>query len=448
MSSSLSMRKIGEQMDPVHPITRLRGTAETPTVSWYKGKNNHKLRRALQTHGGQVGLYHQKEKGLSQVHRERFTDYPTISLRRFVDRHQVAKTIRMLVYNTWLINPPLGINSPPDRTQRSRNLARHLKTSDYDIIALCEVFSDEDIKKFRRYLPMNSRIGPSKGGVNKNSGLITFAGLSGFGNVKREVFRQDGNLTDKEDWASKGILYTEIDVGLSGGIDLFSTHLHAENESIRKHQILQLANFVEWHQKRENVTIVVGDFNVDGRTNDYEWLIRKFNSAFNSRYIHPGGNLRRFDDQTVDLNLEDIWLARGGPSGSTHKISNMEVVCKLDNPSKQGAPYFCNDEFAYASDHTPTDDIPGYRLDYVFVEKPNPEHLINVDISRVRRNPFWRTPGEPDLADPKKFDSISYLSKTTGIREEILSNNPSIRKKPHFLSDHIGLDLTLYVSPV
>jgi hypothetical protein len=61
----------------------------------------------------------------------------------------------------------------------------------------------------------------------------------------------------------------------------------------------------------------------------------------------------------------------------------------------------------------PTADTGG-RIDYLFVQRPLPEHTFRLDVSRIRRRPFQRPLGPGD-------------------------------SQP-FLSDHLGLEVTLFIS--
>jgi hypothetical protein len=74
--------------------------------------------------------------------------------------------------------------------------------------------------------------------------------------------------------------------------------------------------------------------------------------------------------------------------------------------------------------HSPTGDLfcvddnstvaGGSRIDYIFVTEPTSEQFYNLDLTRIRRRSFPRA-------------------------------NPT--KGQFFLSDHLGLDMTLIVSP-
>jgi hypothetical protein len=70
----------------------------------------------------------------------------------------------------------------------------------------------------------------------------------------------------------------------------------------------------------------------------------------------------------------------------------------------------------YCGDKVPHDQPPRGvgRYDYVFVERPKPSHVYRLEVSRTLRRPF------------------SLGSEVEGER---------------YLSDHLGMDLTLYLSP-
>src|SRR5262245_23689806 len=147
------MRAIGRRMDPVRPPHRLRG-AQKP---WLDSGGSDVLASFLrddvvaaarsQPEASAVGLAHQSNKGIDQVHRWPLGHVPTgspprtISLRAIARRHQDAsRAFRFLWYNTWLLRA-IGVPTKPLLVKRAEEIAHAISDRPYDIAALCEVFS-------------------------------------------------------------------------------------------------------------------------------------------------------------------------------------------------------------------------------------------------------------------------------------------------------------------
>jgi hypothetical protein len=119
------------------------------------------------------------------------------------------------------------------------------------------------------------------------------------------------------------------------------------------------------------------------------------------------------------IGLHDAWLTYACRRGATTEIDDFEKICALDADR-----VYCRDwPRPDAPEPLPaSDNIPGYRLDYIFIERPTNQHAVDVDLGRIRRRPFWRGGQHP--------------------RSSFRTNGT-----PNFLSDHLGLEVTLLVSP-
>lgn len=129
--------------------------------------------------------------------------------------------------------------------------------------------------------------------------------------------------------------------------------------------------------------------------------------------------------QRVAVELDDLWLVRGGRAGATKNVAEFDAVCEFDDDSPDGHTY-CKDYDPTMHEDDPATTIPGYRLDYVFVERPSDHHTLELDCRRIRRRPFWRSE-DPDVDE--EFDPTE--EKHTEDDETI----------PHFMSDHLGLEV-------
>lgn len=423
-----SFRSLAERMDPVDPPTRLRGMA-TDDASFYRTKDGDEsdtatVRDAMARYTDEpVGLLNQAEKGLAQVFRWRPGERP--SVREMAERHDGpdASAHKLLVYNTWLMDGFGPFGEAPMIAERVEEIGERIAQDGYDIVGLCEAFDDEEQDTITEKIKAEHDSWQWRAGQDndiKSDGLYTATMGPGrrIVDTTREEFDEQGVFPDKH--ASKGILHTEIDLAPRSGermrIDFYVSHTQADyegeyNESYRSRQLDQLAEFVDRTRDSRNVAIVGGDLNVPYRTVEYADLLERFDRT--------GGD--------GDLGLEDVWLTRGGVAGSTHDIDDYWVVCTFDeehSPDDPGYNY-CDDYAEHEGDHpgASTDDVPGYRLDYVFVEKPTDAHSFDLDVARMRRRPFWR-PG---------YDETTFAHDDGDV--------------PHFLSDHLGLELELIASP-
>jgi endonuclease/exonuclease/phosphatase family metal-dependent hydrolase len=470
----LSFRSLARALDPVAPANRLFGSAvDTDLDSWYETRANTDAAALFSAIRGTcadpVGLIQHEDRGLAQLHRwspaERAAGEHR-SLRRMASRHGSDSTrARLLSYNTWLIDPPLGIEKPPDREERIGEIGRALDAGRFDVMALCEVFKKRDGEAIRNDLgfTVDSERGPGASGVEISSGLQSMVRSPFLEIVSSEtlVYRTAGGPPDS--LAQKGALYTEIDLG-PGKIDLFLTHMYAEGadeddglSSAREMQTAELGNFIQAQRKPKNVVIVVGDFNVDSRKNEYRRLLKMLHSRTRGHIRvsvgptitgapTPVGADVPFD---FELRLHDLWLTRGSRFGATaapgegpDRPPQFERICAVDDEG------YCDDAETQlrGEPKTPSDGIPGYRLDYIFVEEPTDDHSFHLDVTRVRRRPFWRGPGFPKAA----FSHVEEFPRpTVPIIDGLLQPVDELleREIPHYLSDHLGLEVTLIASP-
>lgn len=477
--ATTSFRALARTMDPVVTASRLLGSAvDADLESWYRTRERTDVdalyRIMRETCLDPVGLMQREDRGLSQLHRwtpgQRLAGQHR-SFRRMATRHGSGSIhARLLAYNTWLIDPPLGIEKPPDRAARVREIGRALDAGGFDIMALCEVFKKRDGEDIEEEISfaVDRKRGPGPGGLEFSSGLQTMVRHPPFriSGSETRVYHTTGGTPDS--LAQKGILHTEIDLG-PGRIDLFLTHMYAkgadgdhdEFSPVRELQTAELGNFIQERRKPENVVMVVGDLNVDGRKNEYRRLLEMMYKPSRGQIpISPGPTITgvptpvhaqiSFD---FELRLHDLWLTRGSRFGATaapgeenRPAPQYERICLVDDEG------YCNDLSTKGPTHTETDREPGYRLDYIFIEDPKDQHSFNLDVTRVRRRPFWRGAGFPKAAFshieaftgpelPHVGDPLDLLPDGAGI-DELLE-----REVPHYLSDHLGLEVTLIASP-
>jgi Endonuclease/Exonuclease/phosphatase family len=434
----ISFREIAERMDPVRPPTRLAGVTsswldETDPIPWLLRPEIVKILSSFPIRL-QVGLMHRESKGLFQVHRWPREDgtaisHPSRSFRSIADRHADPNwTFRFLWYNTWLLYPPLGIASKPLVQERRREIGEAIARRPYQIAALCEVWNEDERQALRDIIGENHAYEWARGPdqtAGLSSGLMTFGiDTVGIASLQGMAYEAQGGGIDS--WADKGVLYTELELRPAGSparphIDLFTTHLHAEEPETRRKQVKELHDFIVLHSKPANPVIVAGDFNIDNRLESTDPL-------FDSEYGSLMGTM-------AELNLYDLWLSRGGFASGTNvsddyaQNEDYTLTCTFDHNVRDVA---CVDypPFNPGTDHP----VPGKRYDYIFVEEPSRNHSVMIDIPRVHRLPFWRG-----------WDSVYSLDYTHMFSDGIPDTGDGT---PNFMSDHLGLELELVVSPM
>lgn len=122
--------------------------------------------------------------------------------------------------------------------------------------------------------------------------------------------------------------------------------------------------------------------------------------------------------ETYTLRMRDLWRSRGGNVGATaHSKSSPQNRCAFD-PDEPG-PHYCDD---YTEDET--DDTA--RIDYVFVADPVSYNSFDLDVSRVRRRPFPRVDREVGafFRDPEDDEGPNYLSDHLGLELTVVASRP------------------------
>lgn len=158
-----------------------------------------------------------------------------------------------------------------DRTGAVTSLIQHVRSRNYDVIALAEAFSDGERDRISRALPvykyrMDGPEGPWYD-FRSDGGLML---LSRFPITEKSsrIFRNAKGL----DWfALKGILHARIFIPESSeNFDLFVTHLQNDDEGgtdLRLQTTLSQSGTVERFVKRntgkKSIALIMGDFNLD-----------------------------------------------------------------------------------------------------------------------------------------------------------------------------------------
>lgn len=319
-----------------------------------------------------------------------------------------------------------GIRIEPKPALEDRASEMGPPFSDYDICCLCEVWTGDSRARIEAGLGGGqwlSAAGPDSSGawILNSSGLLFLAKNRNIVRTERMIYDNRGDrIRDMDPWSNKGAMLNEVDLGF-GRIEFFQTHLFygggiadnvplahfvgiedptpAERMAVQRAELRQLADFYREHHRPENVAIITGDFNMSGSN------------------LHEYVEVRHVMD---DLGMRDLWawdVYENEPSeGLTCRftdgdkenwVRDFDAQCSY-RPSK-ASPQSCNDRTSLP--FPPRDGVG--RYDLIFLQMPTAER-VRVEVSRSLRRPFKR------------------LQPSDGER---------------FLSDHMGMDVTLFVSP-
>jgi hypothetical protein len=309
----------------------------------------------------------------------------------------------------------ISIKAKPARDERATELGAVLAA--YDVCCLSEVFTNDSRERIMaglRGAQWRATTGPDESGawILASSGLFFLVKSRGITHTEQMIFANRGErLRDSDAWSNKGVLLNVIDVGI-GQLELFQTHLfygggiplgaepsEDDRVAVWRNELAQVADFYRRHHQPQNVALITGDFNM---------------SAADVRHY---AELRR----TMDgLNLHDLWAwdvySHNPSEGHTCRFTDgdeagwwrdFRPVCAP--PEAGQPPQYCDD---YRFHPAPPRGVG--RYDYIFAERPTAAHRYNLEVSRLLRRPFPRR-------------------QTTG--------------GEGYLSDHLGLDLTMYLSP-
>ncbi len=362
----------------------------------------------------------------------------------------------------------IAMGDAPIRPERAAELAEKLVAEGYGIAALNEVYEPEVLSLLAtelagRGVVPDFELGSDELGDDKDpderrflgSGLLTIGLQAPLRREtpirdRRRIFKSRGDeLSDVDAWSNKGVLLTVVDVGL-GQLDVYSTHTmfggsliprqtlrkvanlfssgapmpeideDAFRIGVRLAQVAELVDFFNETHDPQHVAVISGDFNLKG---DVDPQSDRTYGPLIERLSHT---TTRDGTPTV---MEDVWALQGGgktgfglhgntnnnhhdltPVCARRDISRSEALSRFGTFPVEPSFYYCDD------DQPPPDPLQGDgRIDYVFVERPLATHTFTLDMSRMRRRPFERT--KPSAA-------------------------------ARFLSDHIGLDMSLLISPV
>ncbi len=487
---AVSLRRIGEKMDPVRPATRVRGhgtphdrpgpdehdDGDLPPADTYSYDASH-LPDAVDEDAAvgnayDFGMAHRTDKGVVEQHRFTADRGTRSSVRDVVDRHAGgdSREFKWLFLNVYLpyMDGFDGGNyyNAGDYWDRRPEIGWTVRDEGYDVACLCEAFEvieavGQCANPFRgdgAYLDPTEEIVEAAGNVVDHArgpdryndkltcnatdgGLLAMLMDVGDDQPPNLVRHRRGAFSPEHrkppgHRGNKGWSYLEVDLGVgTGNVDLFHTHMQAGAEpGARNGQLSELLSAVERHSRPENVTVVGGDMNYDHR----DWKLKG----------QP--NYERLLSAMGEADLQEVWLTHGGIESTTGNIDVTADPAALPFCEGAGGPdcgcrdYLVDDPSGatrgekYRNCTGGDCDTNNTKLDYVFVERPKPAHRIDLDLRRVRRRVFPRT---GDCSIPTGGHDSSWSG------EEVGPGWDTHHGEHNYLGDHLGIELRTVVSP-
>lgn len=180
----------------------------------------------------------------------------------------MPEEIKVATFNVW------GLYISKDRKIRMKAIAEHLRTTDYAIIGLQEVWVRKDYEYLAKELSMAFPYSYYFKSGQMGSGMATFSKYP----IKQAIFHrfllngQAHHIWHGDWWSGKGVGLTRIQISDDFIVNFFNTHLHAEYDKKSEYylghrisQMQQLFQFVQMSSsapETENfMNIIAGDLN-------------------------------------------------------------------------------------------------------------------------------------------------------------------------------------------
>lgn len=312
-----------------------------------------------------------------------------------------------------------GIKIKPKRALKERASEMGPVFSNFDVCCLCEVWTGESRDRIVAGLGpgWQARSGPDDSGswIFAGSGLLFLAKNHPIIRTESRIYDNRGDRKrDSDAWSNKGIMMNELNLGFAS-IEFFQTHLFygggigivpgvddpspAEKMDVWRAELNELTDFYREHHRPENISIITGDFNMSGAS------LREYVEI---RHVMDGLGMRDAWAWDIYGNEPSEGLTCRFTDGDQGNwVTNFDAQCEY-RPGP-ASPEYCNDRGL--THHFPREGIG--RYDFVFLKLPEPAQRGRVEISRSFRRPFKRA---------------------------------TVTDSEEFLSDHLGLDLNLFVS--
>lgn len=180
----------------------------------------------------------------------------------------MPEEIKVATFNVW------GLYISKDRKTRMKAIAEHLRTTDYAIIGLQEVWVKKDYEYLAKELCMTYPYSYYFKSGQMGSGMATFSKYP----IKQAIFHrfllngQAHHIWHGDWWSGKGVGLTRIQISDDFSINFYNTHLHAEynkkSEYYLGHRISQMQQLFQFVQMSSAVpetehfmNVLAGDLN-------------------------------------------------------------------------------------------------------------------------------------------------------------------------------------------
>lgn len=299
-------------------------------------------------------------------------------------------SLRLAFWNTWLLAPRFWRGGPrvpglptwygPDVIRRAPLVADAVRDR-FDVVALSEVWDVVEQDAVADAWPEARWVeGPGRRfpGIT-GSGLGTLLSPSvELVRSARYTYRSNGDPRDSDWFASKGALFTSVEVHPDlPPVEVLSTHLFAggdllpapgahhepRHHRVRLDQLDELIGFIERMHDPACVLLVVGDLNVGAR---------------DDTVADPTARYRDLEERMARAELVDLWAAHGVGPGHTCTFTSPD-----DLPPDPDEP----DRVLDDSDQDPA-TAAGERIDYLFLHVPDG---VDVEVERPPAGPSRAT---------------------------------------------------------
>ena len=180
----------------------------------------------------------------------------------------MPEEIKMATFNVW------GLYISKDRNIRMKAIAKHLRTTDYSIIGLQEVWVRKDYEYLAKELSVTFPYSYYFKSGQMGSGMATFSKYP----IKQAMFHrfllngQAHHIWHGDWWSGKGVGLTRIQISDDFSVNFYNTHLHAEydkkSEDYLGHRISQMQQLFQFVQMSSAVpetekfmNVIAGDLN-------------------------------------------------------------------------------------------------------------------------------------------------------------------------------------------
>ena len=345
----------------------------------------------------------------------------------------VVKTITGIDLN-------IHLGTKPAFEARSREMGPAL--SPFDVCCLCEVWTNETrdhIVSGLRDGQWRAVSGPDDSGsfILAGSGLLFLAKNRDIVRTERMIYGNRGERNhDSDAWSNKGVLLNEIDLGFAN-VEFYQTHLYygggiednlplalvvivkaagsairnptdQERMSVWRDELKELSDFYQRHHNPANIAIITGDFNMSGSSLRQYVEIRRVMDGLGMRDLWAWDVYGNEPSEGLTCRFTD------GDEGGW--VRNFDAQCDFVPPNSldaemTGSSGTCNDHRLMLQKAR---EGVG-RYDFLFLQMPAASQRGRVEVCRSFRRPFRRvheSDGEVYLSDHMGMDVTLFVSKT------------------------------------